>query len=78
VAEKKAEYEVTVISRDEVTTFPKIAQPVVNILITYVAADLPPATITIPKAQWTAEYEKRLIREDIERRMKVRPESFRV
>jgi len=78
VAEEKARYDVTVLSREEVTTFPKIAQPVVNMLVTYVAAGLPPATVTIPKDEWSPEEEKRVIREDIERRLKFKPETYRV
>jgi len=78
VAEEKAKYDVTVLSREEVTTFPKIAQPVVNVLVTYVAAGLPPATVTIPKDEWSPEEEKRVIREDIERRLKFKPETYRV
>lgn len=75
---ERREYDVTVIKRDEVTTFPKIATPVVNVLVTYVAAGLPPATVTIPKDKYTVELEKRLIREDIDRRLKVKPEVYRV
>jgi len=78
VAEEKKQYDVTVLSREEVTTFPKIAQPVVNVLVTYVAAGLPPATVTIPKDKWSPEEEKRVIREDIERRLKFKPETYRV
>jgi len=78
VVEGKKQYDVTVLSREEVTTFPKIAQPVVNVLVTYVAAGLPPATVTIPKDKWSPEEEKRVIREDIERRLKFKPETYRV
>jgi len=78
VAEEKKQYDVTVLSREEVTTFPKIAQPVVNVLVTYVAAGLPPATVTIPKDEWDPELEKKTIREDIERRLKFKPETYRV
>jgi len=78
LAEEKAKYDVTVLSRDEVTTFPKIAQPVVIVETTYVAAGLPPATIKIPKEEWNPEVEKRKIREDIEKRLKRKVEVFRV
>ncbi|MBW2559506.1 MAG: hypothetical protein JRE40_01490 [Deltaproteobacteria bacterium] len=78
MAEKEKKYDVTVLSRDEVTTFPKIGQPVVNLLITYVAAGLAPYTITIPKDEWTPEKERELIRKSIEARLKVKPETFKV
>jgi len=78
LAEEKAKYDVTVLSRDEVTTFPKIAQPVVIVETTYVAAGLPPATVRIPKEEWDPEVEKRKIREDIEKRLKQKVEVFRV
>jgi len=71
-------YEVTVIARDEVTTYPKIRTPVTNVLVTYVAAGLPPATVTIPKDEYTLEKEKELIKADIERRLKFKPETYRI
>lgn len=75
---EKEEYSVTVISRDEIVTYPKIATPVTNVLVTYVAAGLPPHTITIPKEEYKPELEKKLIREDIEKRLKVKPETYKV
>ena len=78
MAEEEREYDVTVIVRDEVTTFPKIATPVVNVLVTYVAMGLPPHTVTIPKDEWTLDVEKTQIREDIEKRLKAKPESYKV
>lgn len=78
MSKPREEIEITVLSRDEVTTFPKIATPMVVVLVTYVGAGLPPATVTIPKTEWSAEKERRVIREDIERRLKIRPETFKV
>jgi len=75
---EKPEYEVTVLSRDEVVTYPKLATPVVTVQVTYVAAGLPPATVSIPKAEYSLELEKEKIREDIERRLKVKPETYKV
>lgn len=74
----KREYDVTVISRSEVTVFPKLATPVVNVLITYVAAGLPPRTVTIPKDKHTPILEKKMIREDIEKKLKEKVETFKV
>jgi len=76
--EEEKEYEVTVLSRDDVTTFPRIGEAVETRMVTYVAAGLPPATIDIPKKEWTLELEKKLIREDIEKRLKVKPETYKV
>jgi len=47
-------------------------------LVTYVGAGLPPSTISIPKEEWTPELEKKLIREDIEKRLLIKPETFKV
>lgn len=78
MADNAREYDVTVLSRDTVTTFPKIAQPVEVVHVTYVAESLPPATVFIEKAKYTPEFEKKVIREDITRRLQQRPESFKV
>jgi len=77
VAEEEA-HEVTVISRETVTTYPKLRVPVETVLVTYVAAGLPPATVTILKEEYSLEAEKKRIREDIERRLKVKPEVYKV
>jgi len=78
LAEEKTKYEVTILSREEVTTFPKINEPTIIMETTYVGAGLPPATVRIPKDKWSPEEEKRLIREDIERRLKRKAEVIRV
>ena len=75
---ERHEYDVTVIRRDEVTTFPKLETPVVSVLVTYVAAGLPPRTVTILKTEYTLDLEKRLIREDIEKKLKEKAETFKV
>jgi len=77
VAEEE-KYEVTVIARDDVTTYPKLGVAVETRLVTYVGAGLPPSTISIPKEEWTPELEKKLIREDIEKRLLIKPETFKV
>lgn len=76
--EKKKKYNVTVLSRDNVTTFPKLGEAVITVLVTYVAAGLPPFTIRIPKDDWTSEMEKTLIRASIEDRLERKPEAYRV
>jgi len=43
-----------------------------------VAAGLPPNTIHIPAEEYSLEHEKQLIRKDIERRLKVKPETYTV
>jgi len=78
VAPAEPEYEVTVLSRQEIVEYPKIRTPVPVYVVTYVAAGLPPATISIPKEKWTKELERSIIRKDIERRLKVKPETYKV
>ena len=75
---RSGSFDVTVINREEITTYPKIATPVQSILVTYVAAGLPPKTLTIIKTDYTERNEKKLIRDDIEQRLKHKPESFTV
>ena len=74
MAEEEREYEVTVIARDDVTTYPKIGVAVETRMITYVGAGLPPNTIRILVEEWTLDLEKTRIREDIERRLKEKAE----
>ncbi len=77
-APEKKKYNVTVLSRDDITTFPKLGEAVITVLITYVAAGLPPFTVRIPKDNWTDEMEKTLIRASIEDRLGRKPEAYRV
>ena len=70
--------EVTIIGEEEVTTFPKIATPVVNVQITYVYGGLPPATVTIPKDEDTPQARAKMIREDIDQRMKRKIKTIEV
>jgi len=77
VAEKE-EYEVTIIGREETTVFPRLREAVRVKAVTYVAAGLAPATIEIPVEEYTKEKEKELIRADIERRLKFKPETYKV
>jgi len=75
---QKKEYNVTVLSRDEIVTYPKLGEKAEQILVTYVAAGLAPRTLTIPKKEYSLEKEKELIRQDIEERLKKKPESYKV
>ena len=78
MAEEKEEISITVIRRRDVVTYPKIAMPVINVLVTYVAAGLPPSTVIIPKKEYTLDLEKQLLKQDIQRRLKIVPETYRV
>jgi hypothetical protein len=60
-------YEVT--DRFLVTDYPKIRQPVPTYLITYVAEGMAPVTVRLPKAEYSPEREKELIKADIQRRL---------
>jgi len=77
MAEEKKMYEWTVIARDEVTTFPEIAKPVVEVVTTYVGEGLPPSTVHIPKDEWTQKKEDEMIARDIYQRLKFKPETRR-
>jgi hypothetical protein len=75
---KKEEYNVVILSRAPVTVYPKLNVAEEHLLITYVAAGLPPNTLNILKKDWTAEKEKQLIRMDIIARLMQKTESYRV
>jgi len=47
MAEAERKYQVEIISRSIVITYPKIRVPVRSVMVTYAAADLPPYSITI-------------------------------
>jgi len=72
------EYDVYVLSRREVTVFPKPNVPEQQTIVTYVAAGLPPASITIMKKEYTLDKEKQLIKADIEKRLTTKPEQYKV
>jgi len=58
--------------------FPRIREAVRVIAVTYVAAGLAPATIEIPVEEYDKEKEKKLIKADIERRLKFKPATYKV
>ena len=78
MSKEKKEYDVTILDRSEVTVYPKLGEKQVQVMITYVAAGLPPKTIIIPKEEYSLEKEKELIRKDIEERLKKKPEVYKV
>jgi len=78
LAAKPKEYDVYVLSRREVTIFPKPNMPEQQTIVTYVAAGLPPASITIMKKDYTLDKEKQLIKADIEKRLTTKPEQYKV
>ena len=75
---KKEEYNVVILSRAPVTVYPKLNVAEEHLIITYVAAGLPPNTINMLKKDWTAIKEKDAIRKNIEERLKQKTESYRV
>jgi len=75
---KKEEYEVTIISRDEYTTYPKPGVEEKLIAVTYAYADYPPRTIYIPKEVYSPEKEKEEIRKDIETFLLPTPRVYKV
>jgi len=76
--EKPKPIEVTIIGRETVTVSPRLGEFVRMVRIDYQALDLPPATIWIPETEYSEEEENKRIREDIERRLKVKPEVKRI
>jgi len=75
---EKQKYRVTILARDDVTTFTEEGEPVEVRRTVYVAAGLSPAPVEIPREEWTLEKEKELVRKDIERRLKEKPETYEV
>ena len=78
MAKEREEFKVTILSRREVDTYPKFHVKVTQVWVTYVGAGLAPNTIFIDKDKYNKELEKKMIREDIEARLKRRPETIRV
>ena len=77
-APEREEYPVTILRRDEITTYAKIGEPVEQVLVTYVAAGLAPATLRFIKEDYTLELEKEKIRAEIERRRARKAEAYKV
>ena len=57
-----------VIRRKDILTYPKVGEEAYSVAVTYIAGDLPPHTLFIPKPEWSADKERELILKDIERR----------
>jgi len=74
----KEEYDITVLSREEVTTYPKLGQAVVTVIVTYIGAGLPPHSINILKEQWNKDTERQAIRKDLTARLAKQPETYKV
>lgn len=78
MSNEERRHNVTVLARDERTTFLKVGEPITMNLTTYIAAGLPPHTVRIPKDDWTTELERIVIKDSIESRLAKKPESYRV
>ena len=57
---------VRILSREEITTYPKIKTPVKTIAVTVHAPGYPPFTLFIPKDEWSKEKERELIKQKLE------------
>lgn len=75
---ERKEYAVTILRRIPLVTYPKIGERLEQRRITYVAAGLAPATLTILEEEYTLELEKERIREEIERRLELKAEAYKV
>ena len=78
MAEERVKEKVTVVSRREITTYPKLRTPAVQVVVMYSTADLPPSSLFIPKEEWSEEKERELIKEDIKKRREEKPETFEI
>lgn len=78
MSKPKGEFNVTVLSRTEIETYPKLGVKESRTHTTYVAAGLAPKTIFMLTKEWTLQKEKTAIRVDIEARLKARPEAYTV
>jgi len=78
MSKKQEEHNVVVLSRDEITTYPKLGQGEVTVIVTYVAAGLAPKSVYIPKKEYSLLKEKELIKADITARLGKQPETYRV
>ena len=76
--QEKEKITVTVLSRFQKTTYPKINIPLEMTHITYVGAGLAPRMIKIPTADYSPEMEKATIKADIERRLAEPAESYEI
>jgi len=73
---EKVEYHVTIVDRHETPVFVAPEQAVVMKVITYSYGDFPPRTIWIPLKEYSPEREKEEIRKDIEKLLKIKPETI--
>jgi len=76
--QEKQTFNVTVLTRREISVYPKVGVEEKQIRVTYIAAGLAPHTLRFKKTEHTPEKEKRAIRESIEERLKEKPEKFTV
>jgi len=74
----RKEYDVTILSRDTIVTYPRMDVKKEVVHITYVASGLPPYTIRIPKDEWNLPREREQIRASIESRLKKKTERYKV
>lgn len=75
---ERKEYAVTVLSRVDIVTYPKIEERLVQVRIIYVAEGLAPKGISILKDEYSLEVEKERIRADIEQRLEQKAEAYKV
>ncbi len=76
--EDKTQYSVTILSRRDIVTFPRLGERKVVVQVTYIGESLPPKTLRIAKEEYSLETEKALIKADIEKRLAEKPEGYRV
>jgi len=72
------ELEVTILSRDDITTYPRLREAVKVRVITYLAPGMPARTVRIPVEEWSPEREAQEIARDIKAYREFRPEVKRI
>ena len=79
MAEEKREYKVQIIAERDVTTTPALGEPRTTVVITFTTPALTfPVTVFLEKEKDTPEERKRVIRDEIEKRLKFKPTTLTV
>jgi len=74
----KPEYEVEILSRADIVTYPRLTEPVPTRRITFYHWPYPPQTVDIPIEEWSLEEERKRIRKAIEELRKAKAEVYKV
>jgi len=76
--EKPKKYKVRILSREEITTYPRLGEAKKTLVITYDSDIAGPGTVFLDAEKATDEEIRKAIREDIEKRLKAVGEELEV